>query len=55
MCLEDDIVRFCRETGLPVALDETTDNIEGDILDKLNKFVHPGVVAVVSEICVVFK
>lgn len=46
--LEDDIIKFCEETGLPVALDETIDNIKGDPLNKLRAFVHPGIVAVVS-------
>ncbi|KAL4185626.1 hypothetical protein AMTRI_Chr10g231600 [Amborella trichopoda] len=44
---EEDISRFCEETGLPVALDETIDNMRGDFLDKLVEFVHPGIVAVV--------
>ncbi|KAK1268062.1 hypothetical protein QJS04_geneDACA006670 [Acorus gramineus] len=44
---EDDIIRFCEETGLPAALDETIDNIEGDPLDKLQHFVHPKIVALV--------
>ncbi|KAK1292718.1 hypothetical protein QJS10_CPB17g00378 [Acorus calamus] len=44
---EDDIIRFCEETGLPAALDETIDNIEGDPLDKLQHFVHPRIVALV--------
>lgn len=48
--LEDDIIKFCEETGLPVALDETIDNIKGDPLNKLREFVHPGIVAVVSKI-----
>lgn len=48
--MEDDIIKFCEETGLPVALDETIDNIKGDPLDKLIEFMHPGIVAVVSKI-----
>ncbi|KAK1292325.1 hypothetical protein QJS10_CPB17g00384 [Acorus calamus] len=44
---EDDIIRFCQETSLPAALDETIDNIEGDPLDKLQHFVHPRIVALV--------
>ncbi|PKU61520.1 protein PHYLLO, chloroplastic isoform X1 [Dendrobium catenatum] len=47
VCFEDDIIKFCEETGLPVALDETIDNISGEALQKLEKFVHPGIVAVV--------
>ncbi|XP_031479416.1 protein PHYLLO, chloroplastic isoform X2 [Nymphaea colorata] len=43
---EEDIVRFCEETSLPVALDETIDNFKGDIY-KLTKFLHPGIVAFV--------
>ncbi|ONK69405.1 uncharacterized protein A4U43_C05F22510 [Asparagus officinalis] len=53
VCLEDDIVRFCEETGLPVALDETTDDLEVNALEKLNKFAHPGIVAVVIKPSVV--
>lgn len=45
---EDDIVRFCEETGLPVALDETVDNIQGKIPDSLARFTHPGVTALVG-------
>lgn len=51
--LEDDIIKFCEETGLPVALDETIDNIKGDPLDKLIEFMHPGIVAVVIKPSVV--
>lgn len=50
---EDDIVRFCVETGLPVALDETIDNIQGNIPDSLARFTHPGVVALVIKPSVV--
>ena len=48
MKLEEDILRFCEETNLPVALDETIDNIQEDHLNRLAKFVHPGIVALVS-------
>ncbi|XP_058112414.1 protein PHYLLO, chloroplastic isoform X2 [Magnolia sinica] len=50
---EDDIIKFCEETGLPVALDETIDHIQGDPLNKLMAFVHPGIVAVVIKPSVV--
>ncbi|XP_020571316.1 protein PHYLLO, chloroplastic [Phalaenopsis equestris] len=53
VCFEDDIIKFCEETGLPVALDETIDNISGEALQKLEKFVHPGIVAVVIKPSVV--
>ncbi|KAH9607030.1 hypothetical protein KSS87_013805 [Heliosperma pusillum] len=51
--LEDDIVKFCEVTGLPVALDETIDNIQGQIPDSLARFTHPGVVALVVKPSVV--
>ncbi|XP_054809027.1 protein PHYLLO, chloroplastic isoform X2 [Prosopis cineraria] len=44
---EDDILRFCEESGLPVALDETIDHIHENHLEKLMKFSHPKIVAVV--------
>ncbi|GAB2248413.1 hypothetical protein Droror1_Dr00008295 [Drosera rotundifolia] len=44
---EDDIIRFCEESSLPVALDETIDNIHGDVLVALGRFTHPGIVALV--------
>ncbi|PKA52996.1 Protein PHYLLO, chloroplastic [Apostasia shenzhenica] len=47
VCFEADIIKFCEETGLPVALDETLGSITGEILQKLENFVHPGIVAVV--------
>ncbi|CAO2820404.1 unnamed protein product [Amaranthus hypochondriacus] len=50
---EDDIVRFCQETDLPVALDETIDRIQGNISDSLAGFTHPGVVALVIKPSVV--
>lgn len=46
---EDDIVKFCEETGLPVALDETIDGIHGNPLKTLDKFSHTGIVAIVSK------
>ncbi|XP_017218695.1 protein PHYLLO, chloroplastic isoform X10 [Daucus carota subsp. sativus] len=49
----DDIVRFCEETGLPVALDETIDNIQGNPLKTLEKFSHAGIVAIVIKPSVV--
>ncbi|OMO72203.1 Menaquinone biosynthesis protein MenD [Corchorus olitorius] len=44
---EDDIIRYCEESGLPVALDETIDNCPENPLDMLVKYSHPGIVAVV--------
>jgi isochorismate synthase/2-succinyl-5-enolpyruvyl-6-hydroxy-3-cyclohexene-1-carboxylate synthase/2-succinyl-6-hydroxy-2,4-cyclohexadiene-1-carboxylate synthase/O-succinylbenzoate synthase len=46
---EDDIPKFCEESGLPVALDETIDKIQENPLEKLVKFSHPGIVAIVSK------
>jgi isochorismate synthase/2-succinyl-5-enolpyruvyl-6-hydroxy-3-cyclohexene-1-carboxylate synthase/2-succinyl-6-hydroxy-2,4-cyclohexadiene-1-carboxylate synthase/O-succinylbenzoate synthase len=46
---EDDILKFCEESGLPVALDETIDKIQENPLEKLVKFTHPGIVAIVSK------
>lgn len=46
--LEDDIIKFCEESSLPVAIDESVDNIQGDLLTGLEKFTHRGIVAVVS-------
>lgn len=46
---EDDIIKFYEETGLPVALDETMDKIGEITLQKLAKFSHPGIVAIVSK------
>ncbi|OVA12536.1 Thiamine pyrophosphate enzyme [Macleaya cordata] len=51
--LEDDFIKFCEETGLPVALDETVNNIQGDPLSRLEKFLHQGIVAVVIKPSVV--
>ncbi|XP_045833302.1 protein PHYLLO, chloroplastic isoform X1 [Trifolium pratense] len=50
---EDDILKFCEESGLPVALDETIDKIQENPLEKLVKFTHPGIVAVVIKPSVV--
>ncbi|KAL5725660.1 hypothetical protein ACHQM5_008779 [Ranunculus cassubicifolius] len=50
---EDDILKFCDDSGLPVALDETIDSIQGDPLGRLANFVHPGIVAVVIKPSVV--
>lgn len=44
---EDDIIKFCEESGLPVALDETIDNLQENPLQKLARFTHNGIVAVV--------
>lgn len=46
---ENDIIRFCEESGLPVALDETIDNLQENAVEKLAKYAHPGIVAVVSD------
>ncbi|KAF6171682.1 hypothetical protein GIB67_007203 [Kingdonia uniflora] len=51
--LEEDIIKFCEETGVPVALDETIDNIQGDPISRLAKFIHPGIVALVIKPSVV--
>lgn len=45
---EDAIVKFCEESGLPVALDETVDHIQDNPVKELAKYVHPGIVAIVS-------
>lgn len=44
-----DILKFCDESSLPVALDETIDNLKGDLFHGLKKFAHPGIVAIVSK------
>jgi hypothetical protein len=44
----NDLIKFCEKSGLPVALDETIDNLKGDVIPKLHQFVHPGIVALVS-------
>ncbi|KAF8399244.1 hypothetical protein HHK36_015109 [Tetracentron sinense] len=50
---EDDIIKFCEETGLPVALDETINNIQENPLKRLAKFIHTGIVAIVIKPSVV--
>ncbi|KAJ0242827.1 2-oxoglutarate decarboxylase/hydro-lyase/magnesium ion-binding protein [Hirschfeldia incana] len=50
---KDDLIRFCEESGLPVALDETLDDIKECPLRMLAKYTHPGVVAVVIKPSVV--
>ena len=47
---EDDIVRYCEESGLPVALDETIDNCPENPLNMLVKYSHSRIVALVSVI-----
>ncbi|KAI7754357.1 hypothetical protein M8C21_006045 [Ambrosia artemisiifolia] len=44
---EDYIIKFCEETGLPVALDETIDKLRENPLKMLARFKHSGIVAVV--------
>ncbi|XP_060185317.1 protein PHYLLO, chloroplastic isoform X1 [Lycium barbarum] len=44
---EDDIIKFCEETGLPVALDETINSIRKNHLKVLAKYTHPMIVAFV--------
>ncbi|XP_021292917.1 protein PHYLLO, chloroplastic isoform X1 [Herrania umbratica] len=44
---EHDIIRYCEESGLPVALDETIDNCPENPLNMLVKYSHPRIVAVV--------
>ena len=46
---ENDIIKFCEYSGLPVALDETIGSIQENTLEKLAKYSHPGIVAVVSD------
>ncbi|KAM7464415.1 hypothetical protein LguiA_032536 [Lonicera macranthoides] len=50
---EDDIIKFCEETGLPVALDETLNCIQENPHEMLARFTHPGIVAVVIKPSVV--
>lgn len=45
---EEDIIKYCEESGLPVALDETIDKFQKDPLNMLEKYAHPGIVAIVS-------
>ncbi|KAL0380681.1 UNVERIFIED_CONTAM: protein PHYLLO, chloroplastic [Sesamum angustifolium] len=44
---DEDVVKFCEETGLAVALDETINSIRENHLQVLQKFNHSGVAAVV--------
>ncbi|KAL2484725.1 Protein PHYLLO [Abeliophyllum distichum] len=44
---EDDIIKFCEETGLPVALDETINYSRENPLEVLKKYTHAGIGAVV--------
>ncbi|KAK4430131.1 protein PHYLLO, chloroplastic [Sesamum alatum] len=44
---EEDIVKFCEETGLAVALDETINSIRENHLQVLQKYNHSGIAAVV--------
>lgn len=46
---EDNILKFCEESGLSIALDETIDNIQENPMEKLVKFTHPAIAAVVSK------
>lgn len=50
---EDDIIKFCEETGLPVALDETINSIRKNHLKVLAKHTHPMIVAFVIKPSVV--
>ncbi|XP_010551342.1 PREDICTED: protein PHYLLO, chloroplastic isoform X2 [Tarenaya hassleriana] len=50
---EDDLIRYCEESGLPVALDETLDDFQKFQQGRLTKYVHPGIVAVVIKPSVV--
>ncbi|XP_016572692.2 protein PHYLLO, chloroplastic isoform X3 [Capsicum annuum] len=50
---EDDIIKFCEETGLPVALDETINSIRKNHLIVLAKYTHPMIVAFVIKPSVV--
>lgn len=47
---EDAIIKFCEESGLPVALDETIDRIQDNPVKELAKYAHPGIVAIVSDL-----
>ncbi|GLU04852.1 hypothetical protein SLE2022_219810 [Rubroshorea leprosula] len=44
---EDDILRFCEESGLPVALDESIEHCQENPLNTLFKYSHPRIVALV--------
>ncbi|KAF3330189.1 protein PHYLLO [Carex littledalei] len=43
---EENIIKFCDESGLPVALDETLDAIKGDFVNHLQKYAHPRIAAI---------
>ena len=47
---ENDIIKFCEESGLPVALDETIDILPENPLQMLARFTHEKIVAVVSNV-----
>ncbi|KAJ4798965.1 2-succinyl-5-enolpyruvyl-6-hydroxy-3-cyclohexene-1-carboxylate synthase [Rhynchospora pubera] len=44
---EHNIIKFCEDSGLPVALDETLDAITGDFINHLQRYAHPGITAMV--------
>lgn len=48
-----DLIKFCEKNVLPVALDETIDNLRGDVICELHQFVHPGIIALVIKPSVV--
>ncbi|KAL5828551.1 hypothetical protein ACOSQ3_018019 [Xanthoceras sorbifolium] len=50
---ENDIIKYCEESGLPVALDETVDDFQENALIMLEKYAHPGIVALVIKPSVV--
>ncbi|CAI0431017.1 unnamed protein product [Linum tenue] len=50
---EGEIIKYCNESGLPVALDETIDNLTGNPLNVLANYAHPKVVAAVIKPSVV--
>ncbi|XP_017425308.1 protein PHYLLO, chloroplastic isoform X3 [Vigna angularis] len=50
---EDNILKFCEESGLSIALDETIDNMQENPMEKLVKFTHPAIAAVVIKPSVV--
>ncbi|GJY08510.1 hypothetical protein Tco_0375564 [Tanacetum coccineum] len=45
---EDDMIKFCEESDIPVALDETDDNLQENSLQTLARFTHNGIVVVFS-------
>ncbi|XP_068499038.1 protein PHYLLO, chloroplastic isoform X2 [Phaseolus vulgaris] len=50
---EDNILKFCEESGLSIALDETIDSMQENPMEKLVKFTHPAISAVVIKPSVV--